>query len=318
MLDATTIINQQMQNAYTGFIALIPALVAAVFLVVIVWVVGRVVRRGVVRLASRRGRPDLGQLLGSLTFGAIMVLALLSASAIVFPTVHPGDIVAALGIGSVAIGFAFKDILQNLLAGLLLLIRRPYRRGDQIVVKGFEGTVEHIESRATLIMTYDGRRVIIPNGDVYTSPVIVNTAFDFRRDQVDIGIGYADSPSQAARYFLEAIAAVEGVESDPAPQVLPWALNDSTVDLRARWWTSSHRTDQVLVRSRIVLAIYEAAKAHGIDLPFPTQVMLFHDQTEESDGDRARQREGWPAGDAPPRPRRFKSEILESDEKPAA
>ena len=315
MRDATTIINQQMQNAYVGFIALIPALVAALVLIIIVWVVGRIVRHGVVRLAARRGRPDLGQLLGSLTFGAIMVLALLSASAIVFPTVHPGDIVAALGIGSVAIGFAFKDILQNLLAGLLLLIRRPYRRGDQIVVKGFEGTVEHIESRATLIKTYDGRRVIIPNGDVYTSPVIVNTAFDFRRDEVDIGIGYADSPSQAAGYFLKAIRSVEGVESEPAPDVLPWRLGDSTVDLRARWWTSSHRTDQVLVRSRIVLAIYEAAQAHGIDLPFPTQVMLFHDQTEESDGDRTRQREGWPAGDKPPRPRRFKSELFESTEK---
>jgi small-conductance mechanosensitive channel len=317
MLDATTIINQQMQAAYAGLIALIPALIAALVLMILVWIVGRVVRRAVVRLAARRGRPDLGQLLGSLTFGAIMVMALLSASAIVFPSVHPGDIVAALGIGSVAFGFAFKDILQNLLAGLLLLIRRPYRRGDQIVVKGFEGTVEHIESRATLIKTYDGRRVIIPNGDVYTSPVIVNTAFDFRRDEIDIGIGYADSPAQAAKYFLAAIKAVEGVEAEPAPEVLPWALNDSTVDLRARWWTSSLRTDQVHVRARIVLAIYETAQAHGIDLPFPTQVMLFHDQTEDSDGDRTRQREGWPAGDTPPKPRRFKSEIFDSEKPPS-
>lgn len=312
MQDATTIINEQITAAQEGFIRLIPSMIAALVLLIVIWIVGRVIRRGVVHLAIRRGRPDLGQLLGSLAFGGIMVLALLSASAIVFPTVHPGDIVAALGIGSVAIGFAFKDILQNLLAGLLLLIRRPYRRGDQIVVKGFEGTVEHIESRATLIKTYDGKRVIIPNGDVYTSPVVVNTAFDHVRDEIDIGIGYADSPAEAAGYFLDAVRSVEGVEREPAPEVLPWKLNDSTVDLRARWWTSAQRHNQVHVRSRVVLAIYEAAQKHGIDLPFPTQVMLFHDQTEESDGDRTRQREGWPAGKEPPKPRQFKSEIFDS------
>lgn len=96
--------------------------------------------------------------------------AVLIASVIIFPSVKPSTVISSLGIGSVAIGFAFKDILQNLLAGILLLINRPYRRGDQIVVKDYEGTVEHIQSRATLIKTYDGRRVIIPNSDVYTSP----------------------------------------------------------------------------------------------------------------------------------------------------
>ncbi|NCP11758.1 MAG: mechanosensitive ion channel family protein [Sphingomonadales bacterium] len=315
MQQPASIIQQQIGVMTAGLIERVPFVVAAIGFLVIAYIVGRLVKRAVIALAVRRRRPDLGSVIGSLVFGGFMVMALLFASAIVFPTVHPGDIVAALGIGSVAIGFAFKDILQNLLAGLLLLIRRPYRRGDQIVVKGFEGSVEHIESRATLIRTYDGRRVIIPNSDVYTSPVVVNTAYDLRRDEIDIGIGYADSPAQAANYFLAAIAGVEGVESEPAPEVLPWALGDSTVDLKARWWTASPRTDQVHVRSRIILAIYETAKAHGIDLPFPTQVMLFHDQTEESDGDRTRQREGWPAGDKPPRPRRFKSELFESTEK---
>lgn len=307
------LITAKLTDTYNGFFLALPNIIGAVVFLLIGWLVARLIKRGVVALANRRGRPDLGSLLGSLAFGAFMILALLSASAIVFPSVHPGDIVAALGIGSVAIGFAFKDILQNLLAGLLLLIRRPYRRGDQIVVKEFEGTVEQIESRATLIKTYDGRRVIIPNGDIYTSPVVVNTAFDHRRDEIEIGIGYADSPSRAAGYFLKAIQSVAGVESEPVPEVLPWKLNDSTVDLKARWWTSSQRTDQVHVRSRVVLAIYEAAQEHGIDLPFPTQVMLFHDQTEQSDGDRTLKREGWPAGDKPPKPRRFKSEIFKSE-----
>ncbi len=305
----TQIVTTKLTAAYDGFFAQLPNIAGALIFLLIGWVVAHFVKRAVIALSERRQRPDLGQLMGSLAFGGFMVLALLVASAIVFPSVHPGDIVAALGIGSVAFGFAFKDILQNLLAGLLLLIRRPYRRGDQIVVKGFEGTVEHIESRATLIKTYDGRRVIIPNGDVYTSPVVVNTAFAHRRDEYVIGIGYGDGPAASAATFLAAIAAVDGVLADPSPEVLPWELNSSTVDLKARWWTDSTRTEQVHVRSRVILAIYEAAVARGIDLPFPTQVVLFHDQTEDSDGDRTRQREGWPGGDDPPKPRRFTNEV---------
>jgi small conductance mechanosensitive channel len=293
----------KLQSFANGFFLQPPNLLVAAVFLAIAWLVAGLVATAIARLAAHRARPDLGSLLGSLARGAVLVAAFLFAAAIVFPSVHPGDILATLGIGSVAIGFAFKDILQNLLAGILLLINRPYRRGDQIVVKDFEGTVEHIESRATLIKTYDGRRVIIPNSDIYTSPVVVNTAYAQRRDDFIVGIGYGDDPVAAIDAFIAAIAAVEGVLADPAPEVLPWALNDSTVDLKARWWADSARAEQVHVRARVVLAIFRAAREHGIDLPFPTQVLLFHDQSEATDGDRRHQREGWPAGSNPPAPR---------------
>lgn len=297
------LIRDKAQAMIDGFYLQLPNIIAAILLLLIAWLLGKIVARAVSAIAMRRQRADLGNLLGSLAKGLFYLIAILAAAAIVFPSVHPGDILAMLGIGSVAIGFAFKDILQNLLAGILLLIRRPYRRGDQIVSGDFEGEVEHIESRATLIRTYDGRRVIIPNSDIYTAPVTVNTAYPVRRDQVDIGIGYGDDPRAARAAFLEAVQGVEGVLADPAPEIVPWKLGDSTIDLRARWWAASRRSDQIDVRADVLIAIYETAKAKGIDLPFPTQVMLFHDQTEDSDGDRTRQREGWPAGEKPPRPR---------------
>ena len=231
-----------------------------------------------------------------------MVVALLISAAIIFPSVKPSDVLGTLGIGSVAIGFAFKDILQNLLAGLLLLINRPYRRGDQIKVKDFEGTVEHIESRATLIKTYDGRRrVIIPNSDVYTSPVVVNTAFDYRRDSYDVGVGYGDEAEEVCRIFEDAVKGVEGViEEGGKVEALPWGLDASNVTIRVRWWTKSLRSDVVHVKARVILAIFNAAREHGIDLPYPTSMILLHDQTEATDGDRTQQREGWPAGKNPP------------------
>jgi small conductance mechanosensitive channel len=304
MRDPIALITGKVQSFVADFFVMLPNLVAAVVFLAIAWLVSRLVKNGIARLASTRGRHDLGNLLGSLAKGGVQIVAVLFAAAIVFPSVNPGGVFATLGVGSVAIGFAFKDILQNLLAGLLLLINRPYRRGDQIVVKGFEGTVEHIESRATLIKTYDGRRVIIPNSDVYTSPVVVNTAFPHRRDEYLIGIGYGDSPEATAATFAAAIAAVDGVITDPAPEVLPWELANSTINLKARWWVKSSRSDIVRVRAGVILAVHRAAVERGIDLPFPTSVVLFHDQTEETDGDRTKQREGWPAGTNPPQPRR--------------
>ena len=301
--DPVGLISAKVDGFVDGFFYQLPNIIAGLALLVLAWLAGRLAARLTREVAARRGRPDLGVLLGSLVKGILIVVAILMTAAIVFPSVKPADILATLGIGSVAIGFAFRDILQNLLAGILLLIRRPFRRGDQIVVKDYEGTVEHIESRATYIKTYDGRRVIIPNADIYTSPVMVNTAYETRRAEYDVGIGYGDDPAGAADAFVAAIRSVEGVLSDPPPECLPWELAASSVTLKARWWTQSGRADQVHVRARVILAIFEAAKQRGIDLPFPTQVVLFHDQTEETDGDRTRQREGWPAGDDPPRPR---------------
>ncbi|RXD05623.1 mechanosensitive ion channel family protein [Sphingomonas sp. UV9] len=302
------LILAKLHVASNDFFLQLPNILGGIVFVLLAWFVGKLVANGLRKGFHHKGLVDLGGVLSSLVFGLIVAASVLIASVIVFPSVKPATIISSLGIGSVAIGFAFKDILQNLLAGILLLINRPYRRGDQIVVKDFEGTVEHIQSRATLIKTYDGRRVIIPNSDVYTSPVIVNTAFPTRRSQFDVGIGYGDDPEEACRIFAKAIAGVEGVEADPAPEVLPWGLADSYVTLRARWWTESKRTNVAHIQARVILALYKAAKDAAIDLPYPTTVMLFHDQSEATDGDRTSQREGWPAGPNPPPRRSRRSE----------
>lgn len=289
-----------------GFQRLIPNFLAA-FLVIalfilIGWIAGRVFRSW----ARRRGRANLGEVLGSFLKWVFIVLGILFALTIILPSVRPGDLLAGLGIGSVAIGFAFKDILQNWLAGLLLLLRQPFQVGDQIIVNGYEGTVDWIETRATIITTYDRRRVIIPNSDVYSNAVTVNTAHRLRRSQYDVGIGYGDDIATARAAILAALADTPGVESEPKFEVLVSDLASSTVNLRVRWWTNSVRTDVVQTQAAALEAIKASLDKAGIDMPFDTQVLLFHDQTEELDGVRGRQREGWPkpVDGEPPRPAR--------------
>jgi small-conductance mechanosensitive channel len=146
--------------------------------------------------------------LGRLSQGIIILVGLFVALSIVIPSFKAGDLVQLLGISGVAIGFAFRDILQNFLAGILILLTEPFEINDQIVFKNFEGTVENIQTRATTIRTYDGRRIVIPNSELFTNAVTVNTAFENRRLEYDVGIGYGDNIDQAKELMLEAVYSV--------------------------------------------------------------------------------------------------------------
>lgn len=279
-----------------GLIRLTPNLVSAAVILLIMYGVARLVSYGVSRTLARHGRPALANVGAALLRWSIMILAFLLAATIVLPSLRPGDLLSGLGIGSVAIGFAFKDILQNLLSGVLILLRQPFRVGDQIVVNGFEGTVEDIETRATFIKTYDGRRVIIPNAQIYTGALTVNTAFQLRRSEYDIGIGCNDDWEEAMRLMTEAAQSCDGVLSDPAPEAIPVGIDAYQNTIRLRWWTKPERKDVIITKGRVIVAAYKALDKAGIDMPYPTQVQLWHDQTEATDGDRRTQREGWPAG----------------------
>ena len=297
---------QQVNGMIAGFFQLLPNIVIGLIVLAIFVGLGWIAGYSCRRFYHARDRANLGDVLGNFLKWAVILLGILVGMTIVFPSVKPADLLATLGVGSVAIGFAFKDILQNWMAGLLLLFRQPFRPGDQIVVESSEGTVERIETRATLIKTYDGRLVIIPNSMVYASAVVVNTAFSVRRSEYDLGIGYADDIEAARQAILTAIEPLGGIEKSPAPEVLAWDLAASAVILKVRYWTASRRIDVVHQKALVVERIKKALDAAGIDMPFDTQVLLFHDQTEETDGLRGAQREGWPKGGKtqnPPRPR---------------
>ena len=280
-----------------GTVRLLPNIVVAIVVVVIFWIVSKMIRSIVHKQLANRERDNLGEVLGGFLKFATLLLGSLLALTIVIPSLKPGDLIAGLGVSSVAIGFAFKDILQNWLAGLLILLRQPFQVEDQISVNGHEGTVERIETRATIIKTYDGQRIVVPNSDIYTNAVLVRTAHEKRRSEYDIGIGYGDDAETACEVICKALGQVEGVVADPAPEALPWDLAASWVTVRARWWTDSRRTNVAHVHSKVIIAVKKALDEAKIDMPYETQIHLFHDQTEADDGNRGRQREGWPAPD---------------------
>jgi small conductance mechanosensitive channel len=304
--EAVTAAWEKIQEMIDSLIVMLPNIVLAAIVFFLFFFAARAFKVVVKRLTRRhRQARNLGMVLGRLSQGVIILLGLFVALAIVLPSFKPGDLIQLLGISGVAVGFAFRDILQNFLAGILILLTEPFQIDDQIVFKNFEGTVEEIQTRATTIRTYDGRRVVIPNSELFTNSVTVNTAWENRRLEYDVGIGYGDDIDRAKQLMLEAVRSVDEVLNNPAPDVLVMELAESTVNIRVRWWISPPRRAESLdSRDRVLTAIKKKLTTNGIDLPFPTQQILFHDQTEETDGDRTRQREGWPAGNKEvPKPR---------------
>lgn len=290
----------KIQDKIAGLIAALPDIALALLVFVLFFYSAKGIKSTVERVTRTQVRTrNVGLVLGRLSEGLVTLLGLLVALSIALPDFGAGKLIQLLGIGSVAIGFAFRDIFQNFLAGILLLLTEPFGIGDQIVVNDFEGTIEDIQTRATMIKTYDGRRVVIPNADLFTQSVIVNTAFAIRRSEYDVRIGYGDDIAQAKQLILDAINSAEGVLQEPPPETLVMELAPSSVQIRARWWTKSRRVEVLTGQDQVITAIKNTLVEHGIDIPFPTQQILFHDQTEETDGDRLRQREGWRAGTDP-------------------
>ncbi|MBD2744945.1 mechanosensitive ion channel, partial [Coleofasciculus sp. FACHB-1120] len=264
--DSVTTAWGKIQAMIDGLILMLPNIVLAIIVFALFYLAAKGIRSLVRRLTRRhRQARNLGLVLGRLSQGIVILVGLFVALSIVIPSFKAGDLVQLLGISGVAIGFAFRDILQNFLAGILILLTEPFQIDDQIVFKDFEGTVENIQTRATTIRTYDGRRIVIPNAELFTNSVMVNTAFENRRLEYDVGIGYGDNIDQAKELILEAITSVDDVLEDPAPDALVVELADSTVNIRARWWVQPPRRADVLDKQdQVLAAIKNKLTANGI------------------------------------------------------
>lgn len=146
-----------------------------------------------------------------------------------------------------------------------------------------------------MMRTYDGRLVVIPNAELFKGSFIVNTAFPTRRLEYDVTIGNGDDIALAKELMLGVLNRLHGIEASPAPDALVLAYADYGVTIRIRWWIKPpRRADALDIRDAVLCAVKPALTRNGIDLPYPTHQVLFHNQTEADDGERRRQREGWP------------------------
>jgi small conductance mechanosensitive channel len=279
VLSASQNATRTIIEMINGFWAQLPVVAVGVIVFLVFMAVGTIVRR-IILSAGAKTHLDimLVSLLARIGYFVTLIIGFFVASVVIFPGLEPGDLIAGLGIGSVALGFAFKDVLQNFFAGFLILFYRPFHINDQIKVKEYEGTVEDINVRVTKIKTYDGERIVIPNSDLYMNAVQVRTAFPHRRTKIIVGIGYGEDIENARRVMMRVLKHTDGVLKEPMPAVDAYEFGDSSVNMRILFWSKSTQSDVRRTSDRVVSGIKKALDAEGIEIPFPQRVLRFTDE----------------------------------------
>lgn len=245
-------------------------LFAAVLLAVAL-VVSWLVRRMITRAVRRSDGDELGaRLVGRLITYVIMIVGIVAALSSL-QVRGLGAVLAALGVFGVAIAFAMKDILENLISGMFLQMSRPFRRGDTVSTAGFEGTIEDITLRTVQLTSFDGELVLIPSATVYKSPITNFTRMGRRRALVDLTVPHDIHVEHAKSVALEAVRSLGHVRADPAPEVLvtSFAAGGTTFSVRA--WFDTADVSRAVVSDAMACALKAAYDAEGIPLSTPPE-----------------------------------------------
>ncbi len=245
----------------------LPRAGVALAIVVAGWLLARGLRWLLHRRFQRNQTPSFATVMSKIASWVFLAVVVLIAITITFPSVKPVDLLAGLGFFSVAVGFAFQDILENTLSGILLLFRQPFRSGDQITVVDRSGTVESITIRETKITTFDGELVVIPNRDVYKNVINVHTHNRQHRLEFVVGIAYENDPDEALAVIRDALAAEALVLDQPEPVVIVTELGVSTVDIRVMFWTDSRQAGSVSARDVAIRSVKRRLDEAGIEMP---------------------------------------------------
>jgi small-conductance mechanosensitive channel len=265
-----------------GTIALLPLLVVALLLVAAFGVAGSALGRWGGPAFLRVRNPLLRNMVARAVQATVVLAGVVVALDLLDATALFGAVAGTAGLAGLALGFAFKDIAENHLAGFLLALRQPFAQNDHVVVEGYEGKIVRLTPRETILMTLEGNHVRLPNALVFRSPMVNYTRNPRRRFHFDVGVGPNDDLQVARDRGVEALEAMDGVLGDPAPQALVTALGDSWVTLRFTGWVDQRRHEFGRVRSEAIRLTKSALERAGVTLPSPEYLVRWTRDGEAS------------------------------------
>lgn len=268
----------ELNAMWLSLVHAIPNIALAFTMLLVTWTIAAVARRilaGVLRRA--RLRPSLEAFVLTMANVSIWIIGILVALTIIFPSLTPAKLLATIGLGSVAVGLAFRDVFENFLAGALIMLRKPMRIGDYIECDEVEGKIEQITIRDTYVRKLDDVLVLVPNSYLYKNPVFVNTDRATRRFEVVCGVAYGEDVDNARELIREAVKTVQDIDHDRPIEVYASEFNASSIDFTVRWWGDSMPPGSLRSRDQVIRSIKRALDEAGIEIPFPQRTLTFAD-----------------------------------------
>ncbi|MEP2059817.1 MAG: mechanosensitive ion channel family protein [Maribacter litoralis] len=284
--DTTTTISESITSFYNDFIAQLPGIGIGILIVILglllgSWIGGFVKRK----LAARTGDPLMSKFLGqAIKYVSVIIAVMLALEASGLGAIATGILTAA-GASAVVLGFAFKDIGQNFIAGIIMAFSRPFDVDDTVQIDDNFGKVKALEFRYTKLKTFDGKDVYIPNSDVLTKPVTNFTEDGFFRWDFIIGIAYENNIEGAKETILKALRKEPNVIEDEEHEnfVIEDELATSTVNLKVFFWvdTKDFRRMALITKGNVVRNVKEELEEAGYYMPADIQeIKLYGGETE--------------------------------------
>ncbi|MGI8467620.1 MAG: mechanosensitive ion channel family protein [Pyrinomonadaceae bacterium] len=213
----------------------------------------------------------------------IVVLGVFTALTIIVPSFKFGDLIAGLGFTSFVVGFATKDILNNVLSGILILWKQPFHLGDYIFINKFQGKVEHIGVRATRLRADDGEQILIPNGDMYSTALIVRGAGAQRRMNLSISVGYNTEIAEAKKSIEQAMESINNVVAEPKPSVYVRDLAADGINLGIYFWIDTNENKPLEVFDHVATEIKKVLTKNKVEIYPPNTVIVQQVESEPED-----------------------------------
>lgn len=281
MNEVNKVINHlytQFLDWYEKFIDLIPNLVVGFVLLIVFWLCARMVKNIVARTCKKFGlSPQLVGLLSKLSKVIVLLLGLFIVLEILNLNKTVTSLLAGVGVVGIALGFAFQDIAANLMAGVLLSFNKSFNLGDLIKVNSYVGRVKRLSLRSTIIETFQGQDVIIPNSDIYKNIVVnYNTSLK-RRIDIDLGVGYGSDLVKVKEYLSKELEKKLNLNSNQIT-IYYSSFGDSSINCTIRFWVEND--DFLSERSKAIIYIQEICKKYNIEIPYPKRE-IFLNQTQK-------------------------------------
>jgi small conductance mechanosensitive channel len=250
----------------------------------LIFVIGRWIAKaavGLVRKTMARRQLDdmLVAFLGTMLYALLLLCVILASISYLGIAITP--LIAVLGGAALAVGLALQSSLSNFASGVMLVGYQPFTRGHFVEAGGVSGTVEKVGLFNTQLITPDNRSVIVPNGQITTSPITNYSAFETRRCDLLIGVDYGDDLNVARDTIWKVITGHDKVLTDPEPAILVMDLADSSVNFAVRPWVNA--ADYWVVRSELLEQIKTELEAAGCSIPFPQRTVHHVNEAGASD-----------------------------------
>lgn len=280
-LDSWQSVTDQVVQKISGWVetgaAMLPNLVVALLVLVLGWLLAKLVYRGSrATMARAIDNAQLVQLGARMASAGTLLVAFMVALGVLQLDKTVASLLAGVGIAGVALGFAFQDIAANLISGVMMAVQRPIRIGDMVETNGYRGMVTAVDLRSTLLRTFTGETVVVPNKDVYGKAVTNYTDSPKRRVDLSCGVSYADDLRRIERLVQEALDDLpERCEEDEI-KVYFTGFGGSSIDFTVQVWLEMAQQRGFLrARSEMIMRIKETFDSNGVTIPFPIRTVDF-------------------------------------------